>query len=100
MTAEDRPEFSVCVFFPGGYYIHECRYVPAREAVETFKRMTQNVAARAGLTTRVIVTDGGDCINMEWRFGEGYTYPPELRGWPHAENELRTKSYKPDREGL
>ncbi|MEY9181825.1 hypothetical protein [Bradyrhizobium sp. CB1015] len=38
------------------------------------------VAAKLGVVTRVIITDGGDFINFEWKFGEGVTYTPEMRG--------------------
>jgi hypothetical protein len=33
-----------------------------------------------GVIDRVILTDGGDCVNMEWVKGKGITYPPELVG--------------------
>lgn len=75
MTETGRAEFSVCAFQSEEIYFYECQHVPAEEAVRTFKRMTENVAARVGITQRVILTDGGDCINMEWQFGKGIIYP-------------------------
>ena len=71
-------QYSVCVFYPDESYEYVARYVDGLTAVQTFKRMTECVGARCGLVRRVIVTDGGDCINMEWKFGPGHTYPPEL----------------------
>lgn len=71
-------EFSVCQFFEDGQYEYVRRYVSAEEAVKAFKHYTQNVAVTLGVTKRVIVTDGGDQINLEWKLGEGITFPPEL----------------------
>jgi len=28
------------------------------------------------MVKRVIITDGGDCINFEWKKGEGIVFPP------------------------
>lgn len=69
-------EFSVCQFFQDGRYEYVRRYVGAKEAVETAKRYTESVGARLGTTVRVIITDGDDNTNFEWKFGEGVTYPP------------------------
>lgn len=73
-------EFSVCQFFPDGGYEYVRRYVEAKEAIEAFKHYTTSVGARIGTTVRVIITDGGDCINMEWKHGEGIVYPLEMGG--------------------
>lgn len=72
----DLPEFSVCQFFPNGSYEYVRRYVPVEEAVKAFHRYTTNVASKIGITKRVIITDGGDCIAMEWKTGEGIVFPP------------------------
>jgi hypothetical protein len=75
----DRAEFSVCQFFADGTYEYVCRWQTAEQAFDTFQRMTQTLGARLGTTVRVIITDGGDCTNAEWKFGEGLTYPtPEV----------------------
>jgi hypothetical protein len=74
----NRPEFSVCQFFPDGGHEYVRRWVTAKEAVEAFKHYSNSVGAQIGTTVRVIVTDGGDCTCMEWKLGEGYTFPPEL----------------------
>lgn len=73
-------EFSVVQFFDDGTYEYVRRYVDGKEAVEAAHHYTHNVAARKGFVTRVIITDGGDYTNFEWKFGEGITYPPESRG--------------------
>jgi hypothetical protein len=70
-------EYSVCQFFPGGQYEYVRRFVSGEEAVKAFKHYTTSVGARLGTTVRVILTDGGDCINMEWEFGKGLTYPTQ-----------------------
>lgn len=72
----DANEFSVCQFFEDGSYEYVRRFVSAEEAVNAAKHYTSSVGARMGLTKRVIITDGGDCCNFEWKFGEGITYPP------------------------
>jgi hypothetical protein len=72
-------EFNVCQFFVhGGEYEYVRRWVTAEEAMKAFYHYTNNVAVKMGVVERVIVTDGGDCINAEWKKGLGYTYPPEL----------------------
>jgi hypothetical protein len=68
-------EFSVCQFFPDGGCEYVCRFVTVKDAFDTFKHLSQSVGARIGTTVRVIITDGGDCTNAEWRFGAGLTYP-------------------------
>jgi hypothetical protein len=73
----ERDEFSVCQFFKDGTHEYVCRFVSAKEAVRTARFYSNNVYARIGLTTRVIITDGGDCINWEWQHGKGITYPPK-----------------------
>lgn len=70
--------FSVTQFFEDDSYETVRSHVTAEEAMEAFKHYTNNVACKMGITKRVIITDGGDCINAEWKQGEGYTYPPEL----------------------
>lgn len=72
-------EFSVCQFFHNGNYEYVRRFVGAKEAVETSKVYTESLAARTGLVTRVIITDGGDNTVFEWQYGNGITYPtPEM----------------------
>lgn len=67
-------EFSVCQFFADGTYEYVRRYVSAEAAVLAAKHYTSSVGAKLGTTKRVIITDGGDCTNFEWKFGEGITY--------------------------
>jgi hypothetical protein len=76
----DRNEFSVCQFFEDGSYEYVRRFVGAEEAVKVARHYTDNVAAKMGITTRVIITDGGDHCVFEWKRGEGVTFPtPEQR---------------------
>jgi len=74
----DRPQYSIAVFYPDGRYFYGDRQIDAETAVRRFKRACESPLARAGVWARIIVTDGGDFTNMEWKHGEGYTYPPEL----------------------
>ena len=69
-------EFSVAQFFQDGSYEYVRRWVSMKEAAEAFRHYTTSVAARAGTTIRVIITDGGDCTNAEWIYGKGITFPP------------------------
>lgn len=71
-------EFSVCQFFEDESYEYVRRFVIAEEAMKAFQHYTNSVGARIGTTKRVIITDGGDCINMEWQFGKGITFPAPL----------------------
>lgn len=71
----DMEMFSVTQFFDNGTYETVRGHVSAEEAVAAFQHYTTCVAARLGMTRRVIITDGGDCVNYEWQFGKGITYP-------------------------
>ncbi|TAI61105.1 hypothetical protein [Bradyrhizobium sp. Leo170] len=80
MDAELSGEFSVCQFFEDGSYEYVRRFVGAEEAVRAARHYTSNVAAKTGIVRRVIIVDGGDFTNFEWRYGQGVTYPVEARG--------------------
>lgn len=69
-------EFSVCQFFPDGSYEYVRRYVSAEEASSAFAHYCSSVGAKLGFVERVIITDGGDCVNAEWKKGEGLVFPP------------------------
>lgn len=69
-------QYSVCQFFQNGTYEYVRRLVGAKEAGEAAIHYSSSVAAQLGMTRRVIITDCGDCINWEWRFGEGVVFPP------------------------
>jgi hypothetical protein len=68
-------EFSVCQFFEDGTHEYVRRWVGAEEAVKAARHYTDNVAAKLGITERVIITDGGDHCVFEWKYGEGVTHP-------------------------
>jgi hypothetical protein len=72
---ETHGEYSVCQFFKDGTYEYTRRFVSAEEAFQAFRHYIGNVTARMGITARVIITDGGDCTNMEWVFGKGLVFP-------------------------
>ena len=68
-------QFSVCQFFEDGTYEYVRRFVSMDDAAKAFAHYTVSVAARYGMVRRVIITDGGDCICMEWVYGVGITFP-------------------------
>jgi hypothetical protein len=70
--------YSVTQFFPDESYEKFLEFVPAERAVKGFRDLTSSVGAKLGATKRVIVTDGGDCICLEWTHGKGITFPEEL----------------------
>lgn len=70
-------QFSVYQFFMDGSYEQVCHLVPSERAADVFARYTMTLGAQLGTTVRVIITDGGDCICMEWEFGKGITFPEQ-----------------------
>lgn len=69
-------EFSVYQFFEDGSHEQVRRGVAAEDAVQAALHYCNCVAAKMGITKRVIITDGGDFTNFEWKHGEGVVYPP------------------------
>jgi hypothetical protein len=69
-------EYSVYQFFADDSYEAVKSFVPLSEAMRAFKGCTINVAASVGITSRVIMTDGGDSIIVEWKYNQGITWPP------------------------
>ena len=67
-------EFSVIQFFKDGSYEKVRTFVSAEEAMNAFNYYTRNVASRLGITHRVIITDGGDCIALEWQYDRGIVF--------------------------
>lgn len=80
MSVMAQGEFSVWQFFEDESFECVRRNVDAAEAVKAARHYTASVAAQTGITRRVIITDGGDCTNFEWKYGEGVTYPIEAKG--------------------
>jgi hypothetical protein len=68
-------EFSVYQYFVNGQYEKVREYVELNEAMKAAEHYSNNVAVKMGITARVIVTDGGDCIVWEWKQGEGIVWP-------------------------
>ena len=67
--------FSVFQYFDNDTQEQVRANVSAEEAVKAFNHYTCSVAARRGMTKRVIVIDQFDCTNMEWIYGQGVTFP-------------------------
>lgn len=76
MGAMNYGEFSLHQFFPDGSSECVLAFVDAQTAVEKAASLTLRPAAQIGIVERIIITDGGDFINFEWKFGQGITYPP------------------------
>lgn len=66
--------FSVCQFFEDGSYEYVRRGVEAEEAVKAAHHYCNSVGAKMGFVKKVIITDGGDCVNFEWQYGKGVTF--------------------------
>lgn len=67
-------EFNVVQFFQNDRNEYVRRHVSAEEAVRAAHHYCTSVGAKVGTTRRVIITDGGDNTNFEWRYGEGFVY--------------------------
>jgi hypothetical protein len=75
MNGGDGGEFSVVIFYPDDTYEYVARWLSAADAVPLAKQWTERPGALLGAIARVIIVDGGDFTNFEWKFGEGVTYP-------------------------
>lgn len=73
-------EFSVFQFFSDETYEEVYRNIDAETSVLAAKRLTVSVGGRLGTTRRVIITDGGDSVCFEWKYGQGVTFPPTPGG--------------------
>lgn len=69
--------FHVWQFFEDGTYERVRDSVLVEEAAIAFRHYSTSVAARVGLTKRIIVTDSGDVICAEWIYGQGIVFPPQ-----------------------
>lgn len=69
-------EFTVWIFFPDGTHIPEGEWLEAEEAARLAHDVTRRPAAKVGIISRVIITDGGDFTCFEWIHGKGVTFPP------------------------
>lgn len=67
-------EFSVYQWFVDGSTEEVQRFVSAEKAVDVAMGLVLSVGGQLGTTVRVIITDGGDCINWEWKYGQGVTF--------------------------
>lgn len=79
----ERPEYSVYWWSAENDQFEESRFIGLELAMHQVKRLTQGPAAVMGMVKRVIITDGGDFIVFEWKYGEGITWPTKEQ---HDEN--------------
>lgn len=77
MTTKPEEKFDVFQFFPDGSYEQVSSRVGPMEATRRALKLTETLGAKLGTTTRIIITDSGDNINFEWKFGQGVVYPPK-----------------------
>ena len=64
-------EFSLFWWDADGGQHDELRFVDPKTAVEKAHALTISVGGRLSFVERVIITDGGDCTNFEWKKGAG-----------------------------
>jgi hypothetical protein len=74
MGAKAYGEFSVYWWDRAGNQHEEHCGVDAKTAVTAAKRLAHGPASVLGIVSRVIITDGVNCINFEWKKGEGVTF--------------------------
>jgi len=89
---ECRGEYNVVQYFVDGKYEYTRRRVSTEEAVEAFKHYTISVGAKIGMTSRVMITDGDDCVVAEWQYGPGFVFPQELVDLQLKINQERKES--------
>jgi len=70
-----RPEFSVHAFLKDGRNWPVVRFVDAASAMHAAKRATEATLGPVTKATRIIVTNGADETILEWKRGEGVTWP-------------------------
>lgn len=81
-------EFSVYQFFVSGEYERVREWVTVDEAIRAATHYCSSIAAQTGIVTRVIITDGGDSTVLEWKYGEGITWPPRRASTPLPPNNF------------
>lgn len=67
--------FHVYQFFEDGQYERVRHFVNVDEAAAAAEHYCTSVGARLGTTVRVIITDTGDVICFEWKYGAGVVFP-------------------------
>jgi hypothetical protein len=75
LFSEANELFNVVQFLVDGSHEVVRREVTPKEAVHAAYHYTHNVASNAGITQRVIITDGGDSVVFEWVYGKGVVWP-------------------------
>ena len=68
-TTRTEHEFSVYWWDAQGEHHEELRFVGPEQALKAVKRLTTGPGAQVGIVKRVIITDGGDFCNYEWKEG-------------------------------
>lgn len=74
MRQHPHGEFSVWWWDADGVLHEELRFVDAKTAVNRCYALTKEPASVLGIIQRVIITDGGDFTNFEWKHGEGVIF--------------------------
>jgi hypothetical protein len=67
-------EFSVWWWDREDNQHEELRFVGAETAAKAAHRLCTGPAAKLGMVHRVIITDGGDFTNFEWKHDQGITF--------------------------
>lgn len=71
-------EFSVYMIYTQNYVFPLARYVDVQQA----SHIAASAAHHDPAAHRIIITDAGDCICMEWKRGRGVIYPPGVTNAP------------------
>jgi hypothetical protein len=79
-TIESTEMFSVYVWNADGKYEQVRTCLPVDEAMQAARRYCTNPAARIGITTKVMITDGGDMSVFEWERAKGVVFPETHAG--------------------
>jgi uncharacterized protein with NRDE domain len=74
--------FDVVQFFVDDQYEYVRRRVPVKAAIHAAYHYTHNVAAMAGLTSRVVIVDENNFTIFEWIIGKGVVFPIPLNEPP------------------
>jgi hypothetical protein len=74
MSDDEGETFNVVEFYDDGTHLYIARFVSAKKAFDEFMQCIAE-AEELPVALRVIITDGWDMTNAEWKLGEGLTYP-------------------------
>lgn len=79
VTQNNKETFCVYQFFYNDLgYEKVAQYVSAEEAIRIYNGLVSSLGAKMGTTEKIIITDMWDLTVLEWCFGKGIVFPPEV----------------------